>query len=64
MKVKSEDLEKSNKFYVYQQGINEVKLDFANKFLKFNGRGGGLPGCKKWKQLNHKSKVYKERSTS
>ena len=34
MKVKSEDLEKSNKFYVYQQGINEVKLDFANKFLK------------------------------
>ena len=60
MKVKSGDLEKANKFYVYWQGINEVSLDFA----KINGRGGGLPGCKKWKQLNHKSKVYKERSTS
>ena len=34
MKVKSRDLEKANKLYVYQQGINEVRLDFANKFLK------------------------------
>ena len=34
MKVKSGDIEKANKLYAYQQGIDEVRLDFENKFLK------------------------------
>ena len=42
MKVKSEDIEKANKLYAYQQGIDEVRLEFENKFLKQIQRGGGV----------------------